>query len=115
MTITSGGCDSSTAPRPGSEYHLLSSSGHFGEVLVSGAIRFPSGQRIVQQRVFSTTAGEREHQLSGRYRMIGNTLQVSWVEPATWIHWGVFRGDTLELQLIGAGDWAIRETYLRGR
>lgn len=113
VALVTAGCESSTAPRPGLEYHLLSSSGHRGGDLVSGEVHFPSRDRIFQRRVFSTTTGEDEHETSGRYRMVGDTLQVSWVEPVTWVHWGVLRGDTLELQLIGAGDWPIRETYLR--
>jgi hypothetical protein len=116
IAIIGAACDSPTSPRPGREYHLVSSSGHLGGALESGIVRFPASDRIVQDRVFSTDEGASEQELTGRYRIVRDSvLEVTWVESATWVHWGVFRGDTLELQLIGAGDWPIREIYTRRR
>lgn len=113
LVLPVAGCDSPTSIRPGLEYRLVSSSGN--ESLQAGTTFFLA-DRIIQLREFSTATGPRTTESEGRYRIVRDSLlEVSWIEPATWIRWGVFRGDTLELQLIGAGDWPIRETYVRRR
>lgn len=91
--------------------------GHFRQVITPASVNAPARASMrlsaagdIEWR--RTYEGAPEHVGTGRYEFHGDSLRVSWVKDS-WYTLGALVRDTLRLSYQGAGDWPIREFYIR--